>query len=364
MQTAGAAPPLEPYFSGSSRSGQVKFAAVRQSRPMIGFVEQSAALRGVITDWGGVMTTSILSTVQAWIRADGIDWEKYVEVMRPWVSGAYSGQAGSNPVHLLERGECTSAEFEATFAARLLRVGGGPVSPDGLLSRMFAASKPVPAMYEMVRAARQAGFGTALLSNSWGCDEYPRADFPSLFDTVVISGEIGMRKPEPEIFRHTAATLGLDPEECVFVDDLEANVAAAIDCGMTGVHHTDPATTTATVARLLAVPLQALCDRDSSRDVTETARGTPAGAWMPGCGRERVRDVSATGCGRLGCATSLTWRDGTWRDGTWRGGVSASGQRGPGREHAGHPAQRYQAGTGAAPCLARPRLPVSQGLPA
>jgi len=107
----------------------------------------------------------------------------------------------------------------------------------------------------LIRTLRGAGFGTALLSNSWGCEEYPRADFPGLFDTVVISAEVGMRKPEPEIFVHAAATLGLEPAECVFIDDVAANIAAAVACGMTGVHHTDPAVTARELQALLAVRL-------------------------------------------------------------------------------------------------------------
>jgi putative hydrolase of the HAD superfamily len=225
--------------------------------PKISYV----AIRGVVTDWGGVLTTPILSTVQAWIQAEGIDWDSYVAVMRPWVFGAYQPQAAPNPVQRLERGECANDEFEAILAARLLTVSGAPVVADGLLARMFAASATVPAMYELIRALRQAGMRTALLSNSWGCDEYPRADFPGLFDTVVISGEVGMRKPEPEIFLHAAASLQLDPSECVFIDDVEANIAAAEACGMSGVHHVDAITTAAALQGLLSVPLGRLLCR-------------------------------------------------------------------------------------------------------
>ena len=210
--------------------------------------------RGVITDWGGVLTTPILTTVQAWIQADGIDWNSYRTVMRAWVFDAYDSDGSQNPVHALERGECSGAEFEQVLAAQLLRVDGGAVTAEGLLQRMFAASAQVPAMYDMIRALRGAGFRTALLSNSWGCDEYPRADFPGLFDTVVISGECGMRKPEQGIFLHAAKGLGLEPEQCVFIDDIEANVAAATACGMTGVHHTETAQTVAALQDLLGVP--------------------------------------------------------------------------------------------------------------
>ena len=141
-------------------------------------VINGAQLRGVITDWGGVLTTPILTTVQAWIQADSIDWDSYRTVMRSWVFDAYGPDASQNPVHALERGECTGAEFEQMLASRLLRTDGAAVTAEGILRRMFAASTSVPAMYDMIRAARGAGFRTGLLSNSWGCDEYPRADFP------------------------------------------------------------------------------------------------------------------------------------------------------------------------------------------
>jgi putative hydrolase of the HAD superfamily len=157
-----------------------------------------------------------------------------------------------NPVHALERGECTVAEFERLLAARLIRTDGKSVPADGLLSRMLSASEPLPAMYQLIRDLRARGVRTALLSNSWGPGGYPREDFPGLFDAVVISGEVGMRKPEPRIFHHAAQLLDSDPAECVFVDDLEANVRAAVGCGMTGVHHTDPAYTQQRLTELFA----------------------------------------------------------------------------------------------------------------
>ena len=218
-------------------------------------MDNSGALRGIITDWGGVLTTPILTTVRAWIEADGIDWDSYRTVMRAWVAQAYDSGGRPNPIHALERGECSGAEFEQILAAQLLRTDGAAVAAEGLLRRMFAASLPVPAMYDTIRTLRAAGFSTALLSNSWGCDEYPRADFPGLFDAVVLSGEIGMRKPEKEIFLYAAQTLGLGPAECVFVDDMEANVAAAQACGMTGVLHTETAVTAQALQGLFGVPL-------------------------------------------------------------------------------------------------------------
>jgi putative hydrolase of the HAD superfamily len=209
-------------------------------------------LNALVIDWGGVLTRPIVDTVRRWIAADQIDWERYVAVVGPWLADAYVADGDANPVHALERGECTVAEFERLLAGLLVRTDGGPVTADGLLSRMLSAGTPVPAMYQMIRDLRSRGVRTALLSNSWGSDWYPRDDFPDLFDAVVISGEVGMRKPEPRIFRHAAALLDLEPGHCVFVDDVEANVEAAIGCGMTGVHHTDPALTQQRLTELFA----------------------------------------------------------------------------------------------------------------
>jgi epoxide hydrolase-like predicted phosphatase len=218
-------------------------------------------LSAVITDWGGVLTQPMRDLVRVWIEADQIDWDTYVAALKPWLSEAYASDAAgasggvgeANPVHLLERGECADAEFERIFAARLIRTDGGAVNPEGLLKRMLAAGEtPVAAMYDLIRTLRGKGLRTGLLSNSWGRDSYPRQDFPELFDAVVISGEVGMRKPEPRIFRHTASLLGVPTGECVFIDDIQANVDAAIGCGMTGIRHDDPASTAAALTELLA----------------------------------------------------------------------------------------------------------------
>jgi putative hydrolase of the HAD superfamily len=211
-------------------------------------------IRGVITDWGGVMTKPLVRTVNAWIRADQIDRDSYLAVMRLWVAQAYDG-GDSNPIHALERGECTEEEFERLLAAELTHLDGQPVTAEGLLARMFAAGSMETAMLDLVRSVRQAGVRTALLSNSWGARDYPRHLFPGLFDVVVISSEVGMRKPEERIFRHAAALLELEPRECVFIDDIEANVAAAQAIGIAGLHHREPGPTAERLATLLGLDL-------------------------------------------------------------------------------------------------------------
>jgi putative hydrolase of the HAD superfamily len=212
----------------------------------------------VITDWGGVLTNPILETVNAWIEAEDVDRDSYAAVMRPWIAQAYAPDGTGNPIHALERGECTNEEFERLLASQLCRVDGSPVPADGLLARMFAATLHDAAMHGALRAIRRAGFRTALLSNSWGANDYPRHLFPELFDVVVISGEAGMRKPEPRIFLHVTALLGLEPAECIFIDDIEANVLAAEAVGMLGVHHSELGATTQRLSDLLGIPLDSL----------------------------------------------------------------------------------------------------------
>ncbi|GAB2493523.1 HAD family hydrolase [Nocardiopsis aegyptia] len=203
--------------------------------------------RGVISDWGGVLTPPLIDGIRAWLCADRIDIDHYQEVMRPYFDGSLNG---SNPVHALERGEIPVPQFERDLARLLRSTHGGPVVAEGLIHRMFANFEPVHGMYELLRRSRRDGAATALLSNSWG-NGYPHEHFETTFDTVVISGEVGMRKPEERIYLHTCERLGLAPEDCVFIDDLEHNVRTAEALGMTGILHTDTASTQRALERFL-----------------------------------------------------------------------------------------------------------------
>jgi epoxide hydrolase-like predicted phosphatase len=101
---------------------------------------------------------------------------------------------------------------------------------------MFSGFERAEDMIGVVRRVRNAGYKTGLLSNSWGLD-YPRDDWAELFDVTVISGEVGMRKPDPGIYQLCAEQLGLPPASCVFVDDLAPNIHGAVAVGMVGVLH-------------------------------------------------------------------------------------------------------------------------------
>jgi epoxide hydrolase-like predicted phosphatase len=115
-------------------------------------------------------------------------------------------------------------------------------------------------MVRAVRVARSAGIKTGLISNSWGTHRYPRSLLSELFDGVVISGEVGIRKPTVRIYELGAQAIELDPGGCVFVDDLPFNLPPARELGMAVVHHTGADTTIAELERLLGTPLRQPAD--------------------------------------------------------------------------------------------------------
>lgn len=210
----------------------------------------------LLVDWGGVLTTDLSSVMDAWTSGEGFEAEHFAEVMRTWFGAEAAREARINPVHSLERGELEVPDFELELARELSRVTGTEVASEGLLGRLFDHFRHAPDMAALVRRAREAGIRTALLSNSWGND-YPLHLFDGMFDELVISGEVGMRKPDPEIFIYTCKLLRTPPRACVFVDDLSHNVAAAVRLGFIGIRHTDYRTTADELSVLFGIDLRA-----------------------------------------------------------------------------------------------------------
>jgi len=188
---------------------------------------------GLIVDWGGVLTMPIHTAIGRWLKVAGVEHDHYGQVLRRWVE-PLPGE--SSPVHRLERGELALEDFEHLLSAALADAGSA-VEASGLVSRMFAdLAVYEDSMTSLVTRARAAGVRTALLSNSWG-NEYDRTDWHEMFDAVVISGEVGLRKPEPEIFELVLRRIGLRAAECVFIDDMEHNILAAEQAGLAGIVH-------------------------------------------------------------------------------------------------------------------------------
>ncbi|GAA3836920.1 HAD family phosphatase [Nocardioides panacisoli] len=201
----------------------------------------------VLFDYGGVLTGPVRDSVRAWLAADGIEVDSYRRALEAWMA---AGAEDGTPVHRLETGELTPAEFEAALAAELRTVDGGTVDPAGVLSRLFAGMVPDPAMFALAEDLRDAGVRVGLLSNSWG-NTYPRARIDELFSPVVISGEVGLRKPLAPIYELALDRLGLPADRVLFIDDTEPNVLGARQVGMQALLHVDAASTRAAVAELV-----------------------------------------------------------------------------------------------------------------
>jgi epoxide hydrolase-like predicted phosphatase len=137
---------------------------------------------------------------------------------------------------------------------------GRTVISKGLKQRMFAEVKPDEAMWGAVGAARAAGVRTGLLSNSWGGRDYPVEQLKTIFDSIVISGKVGMRKPDPDIYVWAAKQAEVPADACVFVDDFSVNVEGAEAVGMTGILHRDARKTIEQLERLFGLALQPPAD--------------------------------------------------------------------------------------------------------
>jgi putative hydrolase of the HAD superfamily len=201
-------------------------------------------MRGLLVDFGGVLTTNVFESFRAFCEAEGLDPDAVKRTFRE------RGE-GLELLRRLERGELTVEEFEERFARVLgIREAGG------MVERLFAGVGPDERMVQAVRRVKERGIPTGLISNSWGGTTYDMKLIAELFDGVVISGEVGLHKPEPAIFRLGAERIGVPAEECVFVDDLRENCEGAEAVGMTAILHRGAEGTLPELERLLDVKLR------------------------------------------------------------------------------------------------------------
>jgi epoxide hydrolase-like predicted phosphatase len=197
----------------------------------------------VLFDFGGVLTTSVWDSFAAFLRSEGLDPDTIKNLFR-------DDREALEDLRGLETGALTEGEFEKKFGQRL-----GLKDPKGLIDSMFAGMRPDEAMVAAVREIRAGGLLTGLISNSWSTSHYDRGLLQELFDTAVISAEVGLHKPQPEIYRLAAERLEVAPEECIFVDDLRENCAGAEAVGMTAIRHRSAGETIARLMELTGISL-------------------------------------------------------------------------------------------------------------
>jgi epoxide hydrolase-like predicted phosphatase len=197
-------------------------------------------IRALISDFGGVLTTPLAAGFLAYEREAPISLEDLGRGMQ-----AAAEIYGEHPLHSLERGEITEVEFARRLAEQL----HDGFDLERLRQLYFESIDANAAMIDFIGEQRRRGLRTALLTNNvreW--EPLWRAKLPELdeiFEIVVDSAFVGMRKPEPAIYELTVERLGggLRAEECLFVDDIELNCDSARALGMTAVHfeHADQA---------------------------------------------------------------------------------------------------------------------------
>ncbi len=205
--------------------------------------DMSGGYRGLLLDFNGVLTSDLFEAYGAFCREVGLP------------EGALLGLLKDDPdghalLQDLERGSSTQPEFEQAIGQRL------GIDGTGLVERVCQHLKPEPLLLDFAERARGAGVRTGVLTNSLGLAPYnPYAPWrlAERFDVLVISEEVGMRKPDPGIFAVALDRLGVPGEACVFVDDMAHNLPPARALGMTTLHLTDPKQTVAQLERLFAL---------------------------------------------------------------------------------------------------------------
>ena len=196
-----------------------------------------AEIEAVVSDFGGVLTTPLLGSFMAFQDTTGIATEDLGKAM-----AAIAEEDGENPLYRLERGEITEAAFLERLAEGLEPLLGHRPELHRFKEIYFEALDPNEPMIELMRELKGEGYRMAMLTNNvreW--EPLWRSMLPvdEIFEAVVDSGFVGVRKPEPRIYELTLERIGLPGEACLFVDDLAHNCDGASEAGMTAVHFRD-----------------------------------------------------------------------------------------------------------------------------
>ena len=212
--------------------------------------DPSRPIDAVLFDFGGVFTDSPFEAVRSMGASMGAPVDEVLDI----VFGSYDEDT-DHVWHQCERGEL---ELEATrrAIAEAGRARGLDIDLFEMLRFMSSDGGPRTQVIERTRQLRADGYRTALITNNvLEFRDYWRKMVPldELFEVVIDSSEVGIRKPDPRIYRLALERLGaIDPARSVFLDDYAGNVDAARRVGMLGiVVEADPAPALAELDRLL-----------------------------------------------------------------------------------------------------------------
>ncbi|HVR29300.1 MAG TPA: HAD family phosphatase [Thermoanaerobaculia bacterium] len=187
--------------------------------------------RAVLFDLGGVVLDSPLHTIARYEREHGIPEGFLNSVVRD------TGPAGA--WSRMERGELSGLEFCAAFDLEC-SARGYLLPAAAVLERIAQENGPRPVMVEAVRRLRARGLKAAALTNNWKGDGNDRHGLCPLFDHFIESSVVGLRKPDPAIYRLAFSILEVEPVHVVFLDDIGANLKAAHALGVTTIKVVEP----------------------------------------------------------------------------------------------------------------------------
>jgi putative hydrolase of the HAD superfamily len=191
----------------------------------------ASPISAVISDFGGVLTNHLIEAFAAFQNESGISAEQLGRGMQ-----RVAERDGEYPLYRLERGEVSETDFLDDLSWGLESELGHRPRLHRFREVYFKALHGNQPMLDLMRELRGRGYRMAILTNNvreW--EELWRAKLPidEIFELVVDSAWVGMRKPEPEIYQLTLERLGsVEPDCCLFVDDNELNVEAARELGM------------------------------------------------------------------------------------------------------------------------------------
>jgi putative hydrolase of the HAD superfamily len=207
----------------------------------------SATYRAVIFDVGGVIVGSPLEAIAAYEIEQGIPAGLINRVV------VTTGAAGAWA--RLERGELSLEDFYPAFDADCAR-SGLAISARDLMTRVAAATVVRPAMLDAIARIRAKGLLVAVITNNWISEDGGTAALRGHVDVFIESSVVGVRKPDPAIFRLACEQAGITPGEAIFLDDIGANLKTARSLGMTTIKVADPDAALAELEQLLGFPLR------------------------------------------------------------------------------------------------------------
>jgi putative hydrolase of the HAD superfamily len=194
-------------------------------------------IEAVVCDFGGVLTTPLLTSFMAIQDEIGISPEDLGKAMR-----TITEEDGENPLYALERGEMSEVDFLDRVNDGLEPLLGHRPELHRFREVYFEALHPNEPMIELMRQLKADGLRMAMLTNNvreWEPVWRPMLPVDEIFETVVDSGFVGVRKPEARIYEMTLERLGLAAGSCLFVDDLLPNIEGGRAIGMRAVHFRD-----------------------------------------------------------------------------------------------------------------------------